>query len=224
MIRPALGETVVALRRALAGAGVTPEQVSAVLLVGGTSRIPLVAHLLAGELGRPVAVDTNPKEAVCLGAALAAQVAAAPAAPVPAPAPAPAAAPAAPVAPPPAKKGSRAALVFALLGVAALAGVVAAVILLGGGDDRDGGEVAGATTTEQPDPYDAVEVGFVDECVAGQRGAEGAEDFCRCSFDAIRATIDFDRFQELEDETDPTGAPPAEIADAIAPCVADFAG
>jgi molecular chaperone DnaK (HSP70) len=34
MIRPALGETVVALHRALQGAGVTPEQVSAVLLVG----------------------------------------------------------------------------------------------------------------------------------------------------------------------------------------------
>ena len=42
----------------------------AVLLVGGSSRIPLVAEMITAELGRPVAVDAHPKHAIALGAAL----------------------------------------------------------------------------------------------------------------------------------------------------------
>lgn len=76
MIRPALTETIGSLRRALRSADVAPADIKAVLLVGGTSRIPLVAQLVTAELGRPVAVDTHPKHAVALGAALACAVAA----------------------------------------------------------------------------------------------------------------------------------------------------
>jgi actin-like ATPase involved in cell morphogenesis len=115
MIRPAIAETIVALRRALESAGVEPEQVSAVLLVGGSSRIPLVAQMVTADLGRPVALDARPKDAIALGAALAGWQAtavtpvppSAPAAPVvttqPAGEPPPAAQPwpAAPPAPPP---------------------------------------------------------------------------------------------------------------------------
>ncbi|GAB4085073.1 hypothetical protein GCM10028784_17030 [Myceligenerans cantabricum] len=68
-VRPLLLETVAALRRALTSAGVAPEELDAVLLVGGSSRIPLVAQLVGAELGRPVAVDVNPKHVVALGAA-----------------------------------------------------------------------------------------------------------------------------------------------------------
>ncbi len=39
------------------------------LLVGGSSRIPLIAEEVRKETGRPVAVDTHPKHAVALGAA-----------------------------------------------------------------------------------------------------------------------------------------------------------
>jgi molecular chaperone DnaK len=70
MIRPALRETIVALRRAIASAEVPVEAVTAVLLVGGSSRIPLVGELVTAELGRPVAVDARPKDAVPVGAAL----------------------------------------------------------------------------------------------------------------------------------------------------------
>ncbi|MGI5191083.1 Hsp70 family protein [Promicromonospora sp. CA-289599] len=69
MVRPLLMETIAALRRALTSAGVAPEDLAAVLLVGGSSRIPLVAQLVGAELGRPVAVDVNPKHVVALGAA-----------------------------------------------------------------------------------------------------------------------------------------------------------
>lgn len=72
MIRPAIAETIAALRRALRSAAVEPADVSAVLLVGGSSRIPLVGQMVSAELGRPVAVDAHPKHAVALGAAIAA--------------------------------------------------------------------------------------------------------------------------------------------------------
>jgi hypothetical protein len=77
MVRPALDETLVALRRAVASAQVAVEDVNAVLLVGGSSRIPLVGQLVATELGRPIALDARPKDAICLGAALVAMSAAA---------------------------------------------------------------------------------------------------------------------------------------------------
>jgi molecular chaperone DnaK len=69
MARPALQNTVEALRRALRSAGVAPEQLHSVLLAGGSSRMPIVAQLVGAELGRPVAVDAHPKHAVALGAA-----------------------------------------------------------------------------------------------------------------------------------------------------------
>jgi molecular chaperone DnaK len=68
MVRPALQDTVGALKRALTSAGVIGE-LHAVLLVGGSSRMPIVAQLVSSELGYPVAVDAHPKHAVALGAA-----------------------------------------------------------------------------------------------------------------------------------------------------------
>ncbi len=69
MVRPALHDSIEALKRALRSAGVTPEQLHSVLLVGGSSRMPIVGQLVGAELGRPVAVDAHPKHAVALGAA-----------------------------------------------------------------------------------------------------------------------------------------------------------
>jgi hypothetical protein len=70
MVRPALDGSIVALRRALRGAGVSAGEVTAVLLVGGSSRVPLVAEMVGSELGRPVATDAHPKYGVALGAAI----------------------------------------------------------------------------------------------------------------------------------------------------------
>ncbi|MGH9213335.1 MAG: Hsp70 family protein [Acidimicrobiales bacterium] len=70
MIRPALADSIGALRRALASANVAPESLQSVLLVGGSSRLPLVAQLVGSELRRPVAVDAHPKHGVALGAAI----------------------------------------------------------------------------------------------------------------------------------------------------------
>jgi molecular chaperone DnaK len=72
-IRPQVEDTVDALRRAVTSAGMAPAQLSAVLLVGGSSRIPLVAQLVSELLGRPVAVDADPKNAIAMGAVLSLQ-------------------------------------------------------------------------------------------------------------------------------------------------------
>jgi molecular chaperone DnaK len=73
MIRPTLLETMGALRRALRSASIEPGDIDVVLLVGGSSRIPIVAQLVSAELGRPVAVDAHPKHSIAHGAALAAE-------------------------------------------------------------------------------------------------------------------------------------------------------
>lgn len=63
-------QTVDALERALHSAGLEHGgDVDSVLLVGGSSRVPLVATRLTERLGVPVRVDTHPKQAVALGAA-----------------------------------------------------------------------------------------------------------------------------------------------------------
>jgi actin-like ATPase involved in cell morphogenesis len=69
MIQPSVAATVEAMRRALRSAGVTPEELHTVLLVGGSSRIPAVARMVSAELGRPTSVDAHPKHAIALGAA-----------------------------------------------------------------------------------------------------------------------------------------------------------
>jgi cell division ATPase FtsA len=69
MIRPALDETVELLRATIRSAGVAESELDAVLLVGGSSRIPLVSQLLSQQLGRAVAVDSDPKSTVAQGAA-----------------------------------------------------------------------------------------------------------------------------------------------------------
>ncbi|GAA2795623.1 hypothetical protein GCM10010470_33330 [Saccharopolyspora taberi] len=74
MIRAPIGSTIEALRRALRSAQVEPADLATVLLVGGSSRIPLVAEMVSASLGRPTAVDAHPKYAVALGAAALAAV------------------------------------------------------------------------------------------------------------------------------------------------------
>ena len=68
-IRPVLHETTAMLKRALEVAGVTAGDLSAVVLAGGSSRIPLVAEMVSEALGRSVSVDSHPKDTVALGAA-----------------------------------------------------------------------------------------------------------------------------------------------------------
>ncbi len=69
MIRAQVESTIGALTRTLRSANVDPDDLSAVLLVGGSSRIPLVGRMITEALDRPTLVDAHPKYAVALGAA-----------------------------------------------------------------------------------------------------------------------------------------------------------
>ncbi|WP_370874552.1 Hsp70 family protein [Pseudarthrobacter defluvii] len=75
LIEEPVRETVEALEHSLAQLQLEPEDLSTVLLIGGSSRIPLVAQLVSEQLGRPIAVDADPKSSICLGAAVAALLA-----------------------------------------------------------------------------------------------------------------------------------------------------
>jgi tRNA A-37 threonylcarbamoyl transferase component Bud32/actin-like ATPase involved in cell morphogenesis len=69
LVRGQLDSSVQALSRALDSAQISPNELTAVLLVGGSSRIPLVAEMISTKLGISPIVDTHPKYAVALGAA-----------------------------------------------------------------------------------------------------------------------------------------------------------
>jgi actin-like ATPase involved in cell morphogenesis len=85
MLRPAIGDTVSAMQRVLSSADTQPQDLSAIVLVGGSSRIPLVSEQLSAAFGRPLALDTHPKHDIALGAAI--RGAPAPTGPTPAAAP-----------------------------------------------------------------------------------------------------------------------------------------
>lgn len=69
MVEPEIERTVEVLEDALAQSGLTADDLDAILLTGGTSRIPRVAQLLSERFDRPIAVDADPKAIIALGAA-----------------------------------------------------------------------------------------------------------------------------------------------------------
>lgn len=69
-LRPRLTETLNALDRALASGGTKPSELRGIVLTGATSRIPLVAEMIAGHLGRPILNNGDAQLIVALGAAL----------------------------------------------------------------------------------------------------------------------------------------------------------
>ncbi|QOC92255.1 Hsp70 family protein [Micromonospora craniellae] len=69
-IAPLLAPTIDAVRRALDSAGLEATDLDAILLSGGSSRVPLVLTRLSEEFGRPVLSVGHPKHVVALGAAM----------------------------------------------------------------------------------------------------------------------------------------------------------
>jgi hypothetical protein len=74
MLRSPLEATIAALSRAVRSAGLTPADIDAVLLVGGSSRIPMVAETVTRDFGRPLLEGVHPVHVVALGAAALADV------------------------------------------------------------------------------------------------------------------------------------------------------
>lgn len=61
-------------RRALEDAGLTPDQIDKIILVGGSTRIPAVQEAIKRELGKEPSRGVNPDEVVAIGAAIQAGV------------------------------------------------------------------------------------------------------------------------------------------------------
>jgi molecular chaperone DnaK len=74
MIAPVLERLKLPCRRALADAGLSPEDVDRVILVGGSTRIPAVQRLVKEFFFKAPEKSVNPDEAVAAGAALQAGV------------------------------------------------------------------------------------------------------------------------------------------------------
>jgi len=70
LIGPLIGRTVDCLERVILHAGLSPAELAAVVMVGGSASIPIVSEQLAARLGRPVALSSQPKLCVAMGAAL----------------------------------------------------------------------------------------------------------------------------------------------------------
>ena len=69
MTRPAIHETLAATARAIRSANVTAADISTFVLVGGSSRMPLIAEEIATRFRRPVGQSSHPKYDIALGAA-----------------------------------------------------------------------------------------------------------------------------------------------------------
>ncbi|HEX3704037.1 MAG TPA: Fe-S protein assembly chaperone HscA [Vicinamibacterales bacterium] len=74
LIRPVVDRTLEPCRQALADAGLEPSQIDEVVLVGGSTRIPLVRRLVGELFGRTPHSELNPDEVVALGAAVQADI------------------------------------------------------------------------------------------------------------------------------------------------------
>jgi molecular chaperone DnaK len=74
LIGPLVDKTLGPVRMALADAGLRPSQVDEVVLVGGSTRVPLVRRRVQELFGRPPHSQLNPDEVVALGAAVQAHI------------------------------------------------------------------------------------------------------------------------------------------------------
>jgi len=74
LIRPIIDRTLEPCRQALVDAELEPSQIDEVVLVGGSTRIPLVRRLVGELFGRTPHSELNPDEVVALGAAVQADI------------------------------------------------------------------------------------------------------------------------------------------------------
>ncbi len=70
IIRPIVEKTMRIVHAALADAGVSPKQIDEVVMVGGSTRVPLVRKAVADWFGRKPHTELNPDAVVALGAAV----------------------------------------------------------------------------------------------------------------------------------------------------------
>src|SRR5919206_485290 len=70
LIRPLIDRTMDCVQRSLDDARLTAAQIDRVVLVGGSTRTPMIGELLEDRLGQPAHREVNPDLCVALGAAV----------------------------------------------------------------------------------------------------------------------------------------------------------
>jgi molecular chaperone HscA len=74
LIAPIVSKTIESCRLALSDAKLTAEQIDAIIMVGGSTRVPLVYNAVSEFFGKQANNELNPDEVVALGAAIQADI------------------------------------------------------------------------------------------------------------------------------------------------------
>lgn len=74
LIQPLIDKTITCCKNALADASLTTAAIDTVIMVGGSTRVPLVKETVSQFFGKPVNDTVNPDEVVALGAAVQADI------------------------------------------------------------------------------------------------------------------------------------------------------
>lgn len=74
LIQPLVDKTITCCRNALKDAGLKTKDIDVIVMVGGSTRVPLVKQSISDFFGKPVNDTVNPDEVVALGAAIQADI------------------------------------------------------------------------------------------------------------------------------------------------------
>ncbi|MBT8435434.1 MAG: Fe-S protein assembly chaperone HscA [Gammaproteobacteria bacterium] len=74
LVQPLLKKTLIACRRALRDAGVSKDEIGEVVMVGGSTRVPLVQAMVGEFFAREPMCDLDPDQVVAMGAAIQADI------------------------------------------------------------------------------------------------------------------------------------------------------
>ncbi|MBC7936789.1 MAG: Hsp70 family protein, partial [Rhizobacter sp.] len=74
LLQPLVDKTIASCKNALKDAALTIKEIDTVVMVGGSTRVPLVKEAVSAFFGQPVNDSVNPDEVVALGAAIQADI------------------------------------------------------------------------------------------------------------------------------------------------------